>query len=384
MIYTGWLYGDDVMDRMDVKMEMLFSLLRAGLWERPEAVMQCRPLSETSWEEVLSLAEKQTVTGVAYLGIRFMPEGLEPPVNVLAKWAAKADAIERRNVKMSKALDELCSMFRENGISPVLQKGHDAASLYEHPMLRECGDIDFYFMTSEEKSAASALAARHGCRIRTASDGSDCYSWNGIPVEHHSRLLDLYSPFRKGLAEKLEAEYGFEERVLESGDGLGTPVKVPAPMLKLLMLNLHILKHVVGRGIGLRQICDMARACFRLHDRIDMQEAESVARRAGIRKWNRLLHSFMVTCLGLDSSCLPYKDMDASKTDALLQRIMDGGNFGRSSHGGMLSGETAAWSRKLNTAAAFLLNSGFSMSVAPEETLSVFFELLSGQKRCAD
>lgn len=372
------------MNGADLNTEMLFALLCAGLWEQPEAVVHCSPLSAASWEEVLSLAEKQTVTGIVYLGIRFLPEGLEPPVNVLVKWAARADAIERRNIRMGKALDELCALFLENGISPVLQKGHDVASLYGHPLLRECGDIDFYFTTQEEKSAATALVARLGCRIKAASDGSDCYSWNGIPVEHHGRLLDLYSPFRKGLAGKLEAEYGFEDVILESGGGFRIQVKVPAPMLKLLMLDLHILKHVVGRGIGLRQICDMARACFRLHDRINAQEAECVARKAGIRKWNRLLHSFMVTCLGLDRGCLPYQDMDASGTEALFKRIMDGGNFGRSAHGGMLSGDTPAWSRKLNTAAAFLLNSGFSLSVAPEETLSVFFELISGQKRCAD
>ena len=173
------------MNGADLNTEMLFALLRAGLWEQPEAVVHCSPLSAASWEEVLSLAEKQTVTGIVYLGIRFLPEGLEPPVNVLVKWAARADAIERRNIRMGKALDELCALFLENGISPVLQKGHDVASLYGHPLLRECGDIDFYFTTQEEKSAATALVARLGCRIRTASDGSDCYSWKGIPVEHH-------------------------------------------------------------------------------------------------------------------------------------------------------------------------------------------------------
>ena len=364
---------------------MLFSLLRSGLWGRPDASLPAaRPLSGKAWEEVLALAERQTVTGVAYLGLHHLPEPMEPPVGILVRWAAKADAIERRNARMGEALGELCLLFRQNGISPVLQKGHDVAAMYAHPMLRECGDIDFYFTSEEEQAEASAIVSGHGCRVRRAPDGSDCYSWNGIPVEHHRRLLDIYSPFRKKVAERLESEYGFEDSQIVAGAASGSRVlvRVPSPMLKLLMLNLHILKHAVGRGGGLRQVCDMAVACAFLHDEIDGNEAESLIRRAGIRKWTRVLQSFMVGCLGLDPGLLPYQDFSASP-DALLDLIISGGNFGRFVPEAA-DGEASSLRRKINTAASFLRNSGFSMTVAPEETLSVFLELLSGQRRSAD
>lgn len=368
----------------DGNIKMLFSLLRSGLWGRPDAALPGGPLSEAAWEEVLALAERQTVAGVAYLGLHHLPELFEPPVGILVRWAAKADAIERRNARMGEALGELCVLFRQNGISPVLQKGHDVAAMYAYPMLRECGDIDFYFTSEEEQAAASAIVAGHGCRVRRASDGSDCYSWNGIPVEHHRRLLDIYSPFRKRVAERLESEYGFEDRRIRTGaeSGASVLVRVPSPMLKLLMLNLHILKHAVGRGVGLRQVCDMAVACSVLHGEIDSREAESLIRRAGIRRWTRVLQSFMVSCLGLDPGQLPYQDSSASP-DALLDLIISGGNFGRFASGSA-GGEASSLRRKFNTAASFLRNSGFSMAVAPEETLSVLLELLSGQGRSAD
>lgn len=383
---TAYNSGHTEMKRTDQDTEMLFALLRTGLWGQPaDAVWRCLQAG-ACWETVLSMAERQTVAGIAWLGVRSLPEETEPPFDILVRWAAKADAIERRNRKMCIALGELYSLFRANGILPVLQKGHDVASMYGHPLLRECGDIDFYFMSSEERAAASALVAECGCRVTRASDGSDCYVWNGMPVEHHRRLLDLYSPFRKGLAGCLEAEYGFEDKVVGGPDAAcpAVMVRVPAPMLKLLMLNLHILKHAVGRGIGLRQVCDMAMACFCLHDRIDAREAESAVRRAGIWKWSGLLHFFMVDSLGLDREVLPYRHMDGSKNGALLKRIMDGGNFGQFAGDGMPDGDVPVLRRKLGTAAAFLRNSVFSLSVAPEEALSVFLDLLSGQKRCAD
>ena len=126
----------------------------------------------------------------------------------------------------------------------------------------------------------------------------------------------------------------------------------------------------------------MAVACAFLHDEIDGNEAESLIRRAGIRKWTRVLQSFMVGCLGLDPGLLPYQDFSASP-DALLDLIISGGNFGRFVPEAA-DGEASSLRRKINTAASFLRNSGFSMTVAPEETLSVFLELLSGQRRSAD
>lgn len=52
----------------------------------------------------------------------------------------------------------------------------------------------------------------------------------------------------------------------------GLDVRIPSPVLNLLLQSLHILKHALGWGIGLRQLCDMARSCYKLHDEVESEE----------------------------------------------------------------------------------------------------------------
>ena len=93
-------------------------------------------------------------------------------------------------------------------IRVVLQKGQGVALLYEKPALRQCGDIDFYFLSETESQAAARLMQQKGCRLHTAPDGSVCYRWQGIEIEHHPALLDLQNPHLRGYLQELIAEKG--------------------------------------------------------------------------------------------------------------------------------------------------------------------------------
>ncbi|MCS2370889.1 nucleotidyltransferase family protein [Phocaeicola vulgatus] len=65
--------------------------------------------------------------------------------------------------------------------------------------MRECGDIDLCFPSEKEEREAAELARRAGCRTERRPDGSVCYSWQGVEVEHHTRLFDLHNPLAAGL-----------------------------------------------------------------------------------------------------------------------------------------------------------------------------------------
>ena len=51
-------------------------LLRQGLWNRQEDCSACFPLNEQEWEEIHSLARKQTVQGIVYDGVCLLPAAI--------------------------------------------------------------------------------------------------------------------------------------------------------------------------------------------------------------------------------------------------------------------------------------------------------------------
>ena len=84
----------------------LLVLLRAGLWESKIEDLSCFPLSAGEWKNLYLLSRQQTVTGIVFQGIQHLPEHFLPAEELLVRWMAETDAIERKNMQMNKADEE--------------------------------------------------------------------------------------------------------------------------------------------------------------------------------------------------------------------------------------------------------------------------------------
>lgn len=326
----------------------LLSLVRAGLWEKSLYNPLALELSEAEWTELFEVARRQTVLGLVYAGInRIDRDELEPPYSLAVPLVAEIDAYEATFAKMTSVIKALYAEFAQRDIRPVLVKGHSVAGLYSRPQLRTCGDIDLYFCGEDFDNAAPRGAKK-------ASDGSWSYAKAGIVVEHHDHLLDISSAAKKKIIDKLIDQYGFVDTRL---------FRTTSPMLTLLLLDAHILKHCLGRGVGLRQFCDFAISFDRLD--FDRKEFENACRDLGIWKWTELLLSFCSDYLGLDTGYDRVKG-----ADKLLARVLKNGNFGH--YSGMRQGVAG-------TVASFVSNIGFALSYAPFEALSTFAALFKGR-----
>lgn len=354
---------------------VLFALLNAGLWNRKPDGEALFPLTDEEWNAVFGMARAQTVTGLVYQGMCQLPDEWLPSQKLLLKWVAAVDGIERANQKMNRTLAGLYGMFRREELNPVLQKGQGVALFYEQPLLRECGDIDFYFVSAEDNRRAATLLKEKGVKTVRHADGSMYYECNGIGVEHHVQLMDIRNPFVRKVAGRLEQKQGFRPATLRY-EGKTLELTVPAPLLNLMLLNAHIMKHAVGWGIGLRQLCDMARACYSLHPEINVGELEDACKETGMEKWTCLLSAFLMRYLEVPSCCVPYPDVEMSG-EPLLDVILKGGNFGM--HDGCGRQNKGRWMRKLHTSGAFLRKMGFSCSYVPKETFWIFSDLVKGQ-----
>lgn len=339
----------------------LFALLRAGLWERPlddEAVF---PLSDGEWRELYDLAGKQTVIGIVFQGVCQLPEELFPPIDILTAWVARVDHIEHGNRAMMQRVDRLLALFEERGLHPVVQKGVGVAAMYERPLLRSSGDIDLWFPTREEDAAAMALITERGISVDPHHlAGGAVYWWEQTKVEYHHALLDIYSPLaRRSVAALMRQE--------------GLTSHFPSPLVTMLLLNTHLLKHIMASGVGLRQFADMARACYVLDGKYDKTVYTDLCRKWHITEWSAQLNAFLITYLGVPASILPSAACSSCVDAGILQKVLAGGSFGLYHDGNHWTKGRGAGSRRLYKLRHSLGDFRQSFRLAPTECIAYTF-----------
>ena len=327
----------------DRAVEGFFALLRAGLGAAGDSFADARNdngsdarndivLSEAEWEEVLSLASQQSVSGIVYAGVSALPEEVSVPDSVTLSLMAEAGRIRRRSALVAGVLDKVMEQFE--GLSPVVMKGPAVAAFYPSPELRESGDIDLFFPA--------------GVTAPSAPDGSSHLRIDGIDIDIHSAYFDL---------------------------GLKPKVAVPSPEATLLMLSAHILKHAFSSGTGLRQICDIALAYKELDYDDDMLKA--LWKECSIVRWNNLLSSFIRQYLGIEAPLVK----EDSATDRLLGIVLEGGNFGHFAADRRKALASDAGARKADTLRRILRKAPFGLRYAPGKYLWYLLTLSKGNLR---
>ncbi len=348
-----------------------FSLLKSGLWEKEMLAPYIFPLSGEEWQAVYQESVRQTVQGIVFRGLSFLSSESFPPEQVFLQWLAQVAQIEDNNVRSEREIVKLQRFFADAGIKIVLKKGQSVATLYEEPRLRVCGDIDLYFTSIADYHRAGHLIRSRGIDIHKRPDGSQEYVWNGIIVEHHSTLIDLKNPFLYIYLRRLELEKDFDSITFAGYEDM--PVAVPGRQLNMLMLNAHIMKHAFISGVGLRQLCDLARAYYTYVGQYDTHELKSIYRRVHMLRWTNMLHNFLVVHLGLEEKYLPYP-VSVTSTEKLLCSVITGGNFGQ-----LMFDGGYYLPHKLFTLKAMYRNRNISLRYSVLEVFCWFIQLLYGQ-----
>lgn len=335
--------------------EAFLNLVQTALWEKDSCICDIPVLSESQWDEILIQSRKQTLSGLMFRSLDLeASKGANIPGRICSSLAIDADKYETHYRNMRAVTEKIFHELDSKGLHPVLLKGIAVATLYEQPELRACGDIDIWLPDSERKQAIPGDAKR-------SADGSYTFSYEGETIEIHDHILDIARPRSKKIAQKLIEKYGFTD---VSG------FRSTAGELTLLLLNAHILKHAVGRGIGLRQFCDYAVA----HEKIissneALQCYEEDVRALGIHKWTRVLDCFCCRYLGMKSQ-KQFSTKELALSEKLLSKVMRGGNFGYGTRNG---------NGAFHTFMDFVRNGEFSLKVAAGETFWTVLSLLKGR-----
>ncbi len=312
--------------------QLFLRLYRSALWaDLPQAA----PLSsvradEATWQRVADIAEAQTCQGLVADALSRLPRDERPPKPVyFSLVTATADA-EDANRKMNHCLHGLFPMLERQGIHAWLLKGQGMAQCYPHPLHRMAGDIDVLIPRKEEFERAVRLFSAHLPRGEQEGRYECAFRLDDIVIELHSQVVaDLNPRLRRHFPAWSHVHYG--QQPVRWGD-----VALPPTHFDAIFVFVHLARHYVGGGIGLRQVADWMRFLY-VHRADGGQRPLDVARlerdidRLGLRRLWQAFAALAVRHLGCPARVMPLYDASRRQqraADAVLRSILDEGNFG--------------------------------------------------------
>lgn len=318
--------------------QVFFELLRAGLWEdiRVKGERLCVNdssidlFSSVDWQEVMRIAEEQSVEGLVTAGLKYVSEDRIPQDDLL-EFIGMAVQIEQQNRDMNVFLAKLIEKLRKADIDAVLVKGQGIAQCYEKPLWRTCGDIDLLLSDSNYEKAKDILAP-------LATDVETEYSHfkhqamtiNDWVVELHGTMHSRLSGRVDGMIDDVQEDVFLGGNVRSWNNG-GTSVTMPAPDNDVIFVFTHILHHFFFEGIGLKQICDWCRLLWTYRSVIDVGLLEKRLRKMGLMTEWWTLGTFAVDWLGMPAEAMPLYSEDkrrSKKAAKICADVLNVGNFG--------------------------------------------------------
>lgn len=306
----------------------LFNLLKTALWQDKQYV---KNIADVDWNCLYDLAKEQCVLALIADSFRFLtPKQYDSKGSM--KWACYVIKQERENRIMNVSVGKVFGLLKEMGLSPILMKGQAFAANYPFPLHRQCGDIDVYFKKHNDCYKAVAWAKT---KDKTAAISDDnkrdnqhfCFTLNRNIIELHYHLcLFENRTLQKRLQRIIDEEFYNNEPCFVDIEGEQTET-VP-PTLSVLHQIIHISKHLLAAGIGLRQLCDLALYLDKYHSVIDKEKLNAYLNELQLVNVTESIGYILVNKLGLKADLLPFK-MNKQYADFLLNEVFKGGNFGR-------------------------------------------------------
>ena len=290
------------------------------------------------WEDVFVLAQKQALLGVCFYGIQKLPKEqiANLPMPLKMQWLGIAAKIQQRNEYMNKRCVELQANLAAAGFRNSVLKGQGLAILYAKKhlsLLRQSGDIDVYVDASREEV------------IRYAQSLGDSYpNWdykhlhlrifNDVEVEVHyvpEVFLNLWKNHR------LQRWFKDHKSWIFSSVNQTTGLISPSLEFNVFYVLLHIYRHFLYEGVGLRQLMDFylvlkeyssySQASASRQEIVDTIEQIGMMRFAKGMMWV-IVEVFEGGSISNQLASLDLFDIDEKEGRYILEQIMTGGNFG--------------------------------------------------------
>lgn len=260
----------------DHSTDMLFELLSRSLSIRRkveigESASTIASTDRSVWLKLISLAERMEIDGLIYDAVLTLPREQQPDTEVMMRWTANVQSIERDRLLYRQRLDTAMRQMEKEGLSPTMLKGEVISRYYPNPLRRPVGDVDLYVPLDQQRRYVQCFKNLGG-RIDEGYDAKhlsvECLDLNW---ELHFKSTFFY---HRGIDRRyylLEGEETTEDALCHENIE-GHTVKVFPPLLNQVYLTAHLQHHLLMERVTLRQVIDWMLSLH--HERIALGIAE--------------------------------------------------------------------------------------------------------------
>ncbi|MDO4564023.1 MAG: nucleotidyltransferase family protein [Clostridia bacterium] len=277
------------------------------------------------WREVGAIGRKHAILPLVLQGAVIVRDTCPIPDETLQEWKRFAVTVVMHNERSMQAQENIVSMLKTAGIPSVVLKGASVAASYPNPELRILGDIDL--LVSEERSAEALDLL--------VANGYNRHEFNH-PFHIGLDKAGIYLELHYAVTQFPDSAIGQEVKLLlNNAVDRATTARIGRysfPVLsevdQALSLLLHMERHLVNIGIGLRQLCDWCVFIGSLRaDALKERVLPAIAE-CRLMQFAKTLTNVCVRYLGLDEMeqqwCL---DIEEETARDLMLDILASGNI---------------------------------------------------------
>ena len=343
---------------------LFFELLQIAIGNRQRLSQTPSP---EEWDELYTLAQRQTLVGIAFRGVEQLPGEQRPPKRLLMQWYMATERIKALNADLDRKALAVANRFLEEGFSGMVLKGQGVAKLYQvsqidngqwtmdndHPdgkfsikEYRTPGDIDIWLQGSREE--VLDYVRRHVPDCKPVYHHVDFPVVDGLDIEVHFTPSWMNSPVTNRRLQRWLKGYGLtvngEEVRINRAKGTSSSseatinrstaafthyTELPAPSLAFnrVYILVHIYRHLFHEGIGLRQLLDYYFVLTQGLTEEDRAETKRTLRSLHMQRFTAAVMWVLQQVYGMDSRYL-LTTPDEREGRFLLSEIMLAGNFG--------------------------------------------------------
>ncbi len=298
----------------------LFDLISVAMGRKPS--FDAVP-SEEEWLVVSSAAVKQSLGGVlADVFYDKLPDEQFPSHQTFMKWMCMQRKIALDNHRLDEKSAEAYRIFKDAGFDACIIKGQAVARYYPKPEARQTGDIDIW-VDGDRKAVIEFLRSRFKV-TNIVYHHAEVDVFEKEEVEVHFMPSWMYNPrINARLQTFFRDNKGRQfDNVLDDRGFAAPDVRFDA-----VFSMVHIYRHLLEEGVGLRQVMDYFYILQHL-DPSDRREVMDTLKRFRMDRFASALMYVEEKVFGLDTQymlCRP----DARAGEFLLAEIMKAGNFGQ-------------------------------------------------------
>lgn len=254
---------------------LFFHFLRKGLWGKEEREYKGKTPDGQDWEKLIAFGLGQAVMGVITDGIS--QTCMRPDRGRWEQLVFHLLWMEQVNKRAERDGQEWIEWLEKKGMKGFVFKGTSIGVLYPNPEHRSPGDVDIVLTRGSEKLVEEFIKA--GIVWRNENEDLVVEREDMVPVEFHPRWEYVYNPLMDRRLKKLTVK----------ADNCNKE-------LYFVCLVLHIRRHFLTYGIGLKQVCDVA--VMLKNGGIDYEKTAGLLRWMHVEKFSRVLFGFIVRHIG--------------------------------------------------------------------------------------